>query len=202
MKRLRKVLVIAGLGVAVLTGWACSMDPFIVNEAPRPEGWPDLTPIDEVEVKQYPAYRAAQVTAGDTSQASDSAMFSPLFNHIKREDIAMTAPVAMTYEGDKPKSMAFLYRSTEQGSTGTDDADPRVAVQDVPGQLMASLGVRGRYTQARFDEAVQTLNAWLAERDEQWRAVGEPRYLGYNSPFIFGFLRYGEVQVPVEPVNP
>jgi hypothetical protein len=129
-------------------------------------------------------------------------MFSPLFNHIKRQDIAMTAPVAMTYEGEKQASMAFLYRNTEQGSTGSDDADSRVEVRDVPPQWMASLGVRGSYTQARFDEAVDTLNAWLAEHGDQWRPVGEPRYLGYNSPFIFGFLRYGEVQRPVERVEP
>lgn len=201
MKRVKKLLLIALLGALALTGWACSYDPFLFEEAPRPEGWPELTPVGEVEVKQYPAYRAAEITTNATANSSDNGMFMPLFNHIKREDIAMTAPVEMTYDQQRPVSMAFLYRNTEQGSAGTDEDDPRVDVIDAPQQLAASIGVRGRYTHERFTEAVEDLNTWLAEHDDKWRATGEPRYLGYNSPFVLWFLRYGEVQIAVEPVN-
>ncbi len=204
MKRLRqllKPLLILCLGLVMLTSWACSFDPFIINEAKRPEGWPKLTPVGEIQVKAYPTYRAAQIDAGQETAASDSGLFRPLFNHIKRNDIAMTAPVEMTYQGDEPVSMAFVYRTTSQGTAGPDNADPRVKVQDVPGQQAASLGVRGRYTAERYATAVDKLNAWLEENKSQWKPIGQPRLLGYNSPFVPWFMRYSEVQVPVEPVN-
>ena len=199
-KMTKPLAVVCLLGFAAIA-WACSFDPFVINEAPRPDGWPELTPVGEVEVKQYPAYRAARVVADGQTPASDSGMFRPLFNHIQREDIAMTAPVEMTYAGDRPASMAFLYRQPDQGGTGVDDADQRVSVLDAPGRLTASLGVRGRYNADNFAHAVDELNAWLDANTDQWRAVGGPRYLGYNSPFVPGFLRYGEVQVPVEAVE-
>ncbi len=201
VKKLTKPLAVACLLGFAAVAWACSFDPFVISEAPRPDGWPELTPVGEVEVKQYPAYRAAQVVADDQTPASDSGMFRPLFNHIQREDIAMTAPVEMTYEGDRPASMAFLYRTPGMGALGSDDADSRVQVKDTAPQTAASIGVRGRYNAGKFADAVDELNAWLDANTDHWRAIGEPRYLGYNSPFVPGFLRYGEVQVPVEAVE-
>lgn len=124
-------------------------------------------------------------------------MFSTLFDHIKREDIAMTAPVDMGYEdsGDDPRmlSMAFLYRSTDLGTVGEDGV---VRVADLEARTFASVGVRGDYTDANFREGLAILQEWLNDSAE-WRADGPPRYLGYNGPFVFAAARYGEVQVPV-----
>ncbi|MGB0767584.1 MAG: heme-binding protein, partial [Phycisphaeraceae bacterium] len=166
-----------------------------VDEAPLPVGWPELTPVGEIEVKQYPDYRAAVID--ERTDGSQSGMFRPLFNHIQREDIAMTAPVEMTYAGDRQTSMAFLYRDPEMGSLGSDAEDNRVQVRDIPTQTAVSIGVRGRYTSERYNKALAELNAWLDDNQAEWRADGEPRFLGYNSPFVPWFMRYGEVQVPV-----
>eukprot|EP00752_Nemacystus_decipiens_P016622 g14862.t1 len=171
-----------------------------INEAPLPEGWPELTPVGEIEVKSYPVYRAAVIDDG--TNGSQNGMFRPLFNHIQREDIAMTAPVEMTYDGEEQSSMAFLYRNPEMGSLGSDTDDQRVVVIDIPRQTAVSIGVRGRYNTDNYNEALAELNAWLEENKDQWRAAGEPRLLGYNSPFVPGSMRYGEVQVPIEPVDP
>jgi hypothetical protein len=175
----------------------CTARPFTFREAPRPAGWPDLTPPRTVEVKRYPAYRAAVAEAPDAEDVSDSQMFWRLFSHIKSRDIPMTAPVEMTYNGDEPQAMSFLYRTTDVGETG--EAEDGVRVIDVPAQTVASVGVRGRYRHWRFECGVDRLNTWLADDGTQWVAAGEPRYLGYNSPFIPGILRYGEVQIPIEP---
>ena len=35
------------------------------------------------------------------------------------------------------------------------------------------------------------------ERSASTRVVGPPRYLAHNSPFVPGFLKFGEVQLPV-----
>ena len=201
MKRLRKLTkpaLIAALIGTCLFLWACTQGPRI-NEAPLPEGWPELTPVGEIQVKQYPVYRAAVIDEG--TNGSQSGMFRPLFNHIQHEDIAMTAPVEMTYDGDVQSSMAFLYRNTEMGTLGSDTSDKRVEVRQIDQQTAVSIGVRGRYSQDNYNEALDKINAWLDENKDQWQAIGEPRVLGYNSPFVPGFLRYSEVQIPVEPTK-
>ncbi len=175
------------------------------SEASRPEGWPELTPVGEVEVRSYPDYRAAWIREVDGDLAHRrkmNAMFRPLFNHIKDRDIAMTAPVEMTYDDDpadpEVAAMAFLYRRPTQGEIEQDGA---IRVEDLPAQTYASIGVRGDYTDDRFAENLVTLDAWLETHADEWRAAGPPRYLGYNGPFTPWFWRYGEVQRPVERVG-
>ena len=195
LKKLAKPLSILALLAFGVTAWSCTQGPRI-NEAPLPEGWPELTPVDEIQVKQYPVYRAAVID--DKIDGSQSGMFRPLFSHIQRKDIAMTAPVEMTYDGEKQSSMAFLYRNTEMGTLGSDEEDTRVEVREIEQQTAVSIGVRGRYTTERYNKALDKLNAWLEDNNDQWRVNGEPRFLGYNSPFVPWFMRYGEVQIPVE----
>ena len=167
------------------------------DSAPLPEGWPELTPVGEVEIRTYPSYRAAVVTEDDTS-----GMFGALFQHISSNDIPMTAPVDMTYgdddaeqnaSDDRMTGMAFLYQTPELGPLGTDGL---VRVEDMPSQAFASTGVRGAYTPAHYSEGLTRVREWLAEQTD-WKAEGPPRYLGYNSPFVPWFWRYGEVQIPV-----
>lgn len=195
----------AGLGVAAgvvafLAGCVHrSGGEWMVRSASLPEGWPEITPVGEVRVRDYPAVRAASVTDARVGDDGMRPMFMALFGHIKRNEIAMTAPVAMAYErrGEgEPElaSMAFLYRSTALGEAGEDGA---VRVEDLPPRTFASVGVRGGYHARNYERGLAALEAWEREQ-EAWRVVGAPRYLGYNSPFVPRFARYGEVQAPVE----
>jgi hypothetical protein len=189
------------LALAALAGCVeQSGGTWYVRSAAVPEGWPELTPVGEVQVKHYPTYRAAVVADADLGRGGMGPMFRTLFNHIKTNDIAMTAPVEMGYENvaaGRPRmaSMAFLYGSPDLGRAGEAG---RVRVRDLEPQMFASVGVRGDYTTGRFLEGLGLLEAWLEANAEEWSAAGPPRYLGYNSPFVPGFMRYGEVQVPVE----
>lgn len=202
-RRLRPFYILAAVlclgGLAMLAS-CVSFQPLMIREAPLPEGWPELTPVGEVRVQEYPVYREASVTA-ENDRGQMSPMFMELFGHIKKNDIPMTAPVDMGYDPNQPQAgptrMAFLYRSTEQGAIGEDG---KVRVEDVQPATFASLGVRGDYDAERMQPHLQELDAWLAAQD-QWRANGRPRYLGYNSPFVPSFMRYGEVQLPVERVE-
>lgn len=199
LKKLIKPVLIVALSSVCLFLWACTQGPRI-NEAPLPEGWPELTPVGEIQVKQYPVYRAAVID--DETDGSQSGMFRPLFNHIQREDIAMTAPVEMTYDGERQASMAFLYRNPTMGSLGSDAEDQRVEVREIEQQTAVSIGVRGRYSEHNYNEALAKLNTWLDENKDQYTQADEPRFLGYNSPFVPWFLRYGEVQIPVQEATP
>ena len=169
---------------------------WMVRSAALPEGWPDITPVGEVRVRDYPEYRAAFVADADIEGDGMNPMFMTLFRHIKDNDIAMTAPVEMTYDdADQPAiaTMAFLYRSTALGATGTQGP---VRVEDLPPKTYASVGVRGGYTARNYEKGLAILNDFLATSDE-WTPDGPPRYLGYNGPFVPRFARYAEVQAPV-----
>lgn len=160
-----------------------------LNEAPLPEGFPAYTPVGVIEVKQYPAYRKA-IGPG----------FWPLFQHISKQDIPMTAPVEMaSATGDRGDGqMAFLYQSTAVGAPGPIDG---VAVEDTPPTLVASLGLSGRMNREAGSQARARLEAWVAGQSEyRVAAVEEPyRVFGYNSPMVPDAQKYWEAQVLLEP---
>lgn len=160
-------------------------------EAELPRGYPAPGPLGEIRVKEYPAYRMAVSKSG-------GAAFWSLFQHIKRHDIAMTAPVEMSYgdaESAKPaeQSMAFLYGEPDMGQTGMDG---NVEVVDAQPVTVVSIGFNGRRSEAKIEMARDQLMTWLAEH-AGYEVTGTLRVLGYNSPFVPRDRQYWEVQVPV-----
>lgn len=164
-------------------------------EAPLPNGFPKPTPVGEIRVQQYPKYRLART---DMTSIEGRA-FLTLFNHIQRRDIAMTAPVEMTYAdtGDavlKKSGMSFLYRSTDQGELGVQG---KVQVVDIPAHRTVSIGIRGEATAERISDAKRRLENWLKTHAEEYEEAGALRVMGYNSPFVSNSKRFTEVQIPV-----
>jgi len=201
------VCALLSLAAAVMAGEPdeSPAKPWMVSEAKLPEGFPPPGPIGEVIVKTYPAHRLARVTA----KGGADGMFMKLFGHIKRNNISMTAPVEMSWGDaaagggaprDEPTAMAFLYGSPTLGELGADAEDPRVVVEDIPQIKVASIGLRGSYGEKTFNRGYRRLEAWLAEHPE-WEVAGGPRTLGYNSPFIPGFAKFSEVQLPIRPAK-
>jgi hypothetical protein len=174
-----------------------SFQPYI--EAPLPEGFPEPTPVGEIRIKKYPSYRLARTEMAGV----ESGAFWTLFTHIKKKDIAMTAPVEMTYKADEdklqPQAMAFLYRSVKQGQTGK---DAKVEVIDVPATMALSFGMRGDVTKARLAEAKVHLDTWLRNNASEFEASGPLRVMGYNSPFVAAGRRFTEVEIPVRRTTP
>ena len=171
--------------------------------APLPKGFPPPGPLDEVVIKHYPAYRSAVTRS--SGNASTNGMFFPLYNHIERNHIAMSAPVEIGYaaadaspEGSapSPRSMAFIYGDNTLGTPG---ADGSVQVADYLPMTVASIGVAGAYTDRHFAQAYARLDDWLKTHADEFVRDGEPRYLAYNSPFVIFQSKYGEVQVPIKP---
>lgn len=166
-----------------------------LREAETPAGWPTPTTVGEVELKRYPAYRMAR------AEGAGNGGFFTLFNHIKRNDIAMTAPVQMDYErtdGSSSGAMGFLYGDPSIGRAGRDGA---VDVVDVPASQVASIGVRGPLGSRAFEDARAALDAWLA-RHPEWTAAGPVRAMGWNSPFVERDRQFFEVQLPLTPSRP
>ena len=172
--------------------------PWMFSEANLPAGFPQPGPIDEVVVKDYPAYRLAKVA----SSGKENGMFMQLFRHIERNEIAMTAPVEMSWHAENgrlektPETMAFLYASPTIGRAGGDPKDPQVVVDDMQPITVVSIALRGGYDTSTFDRGYKQLQAWLAGHPE-WVATGEPRTMAYNSPFVPGFAKVSEVQITI-----
>ena len=204
-KRIRRlatrllVIPVAATALLLVSCVRTSGGTWYVDSAPLPEGWPELTPVGDVEIRKYPTYRAAVVTEKN-GRSGTTPMFRALFQHISTNDIPMTSPVDMSYEAtdsDRMTGMAFLYRTPELGPIGTDGV---VRVEDVAPRAYASTGVRGSYSEAHHREGLERVEEWISKQSS-WKADGPSRYLGYNSPFVPWFWRYGEVQVPVIPVS-
>jgi len=204
------VAVALGLVAATRADEEKSARPWLVPEASLPEGFPPPGPVDEIVVKTYPAHRLARVRA----EGGGNGMFMKLFRHIERNDIQMTAPVEMSWQGERPaaegpptavgrepEAMAFLYGKAGIGAAGADPKDPQVVVEDVPEVKVVSIGLRGGYDKETFDRGAKRLAAWLAEHPE-WQAAGGVRTLAYNSPFVPNVAKYSETQIPIRPSRP
>jgi hypothetical protein len=166
-----------------------------VIEAPLPEGFPSYTPVGEIEVKRYPAYRKAE-TSGKVA-------FWTLFQHITTAGISMTAPVEMTFQADGPpvgreQAMAFLYGDKSIGSIGRKG---NVQVVDVPAATVACLGVRGVRSDEVLVQAERELRNWLDDNRTRYEQSGPVRVMGYNSPFIARERQFFEVQIPVRELS-
>lgn len=157
-------------------------------EAALPQGFPAPGAVGYVVRKQYPRYRAARAEGGGQGMT-----FWTLFQHIKQNNVEMTAPVEMSMDQDmKMRDMAFLYESPEQGRSG---AQGRVHVLDLDRVEVLSIGMRGR----RSDDALRQARALVEMRMQELglQASGSWRVLGYNSPMVATSRQYWELQVPV-----
>lgn len=171
-------------------------------ESPLPVGYPEPTPPGAIDIKHYPTVRRAELSSSDDSGMGMTRAFFPLFNHIKKREIAMTSPVEMDFPGlytdfmgDEPaeeggSTMSFLYRSPNLGPVGTDG---NIVVRDAPPITVLSIGAKGFFDTAN---ELDTLRQWLQTQDE-WEVAGDPRMFVYNGPFVDPSWRWSEVQVPI-----
>ncbi|MBD2109535.1 heme-binding protein [Nodosilinea sp. FACHB-13] len=188
---------VVAIGVGALLLWAYSK-----ASAPLPVGFPPPTADGEIEIKQYPDYRAATVqVTGDLANAPSQG-FSPLFRHISSNDISMTAPVETRYptttleagavsEGDA--SVSFLYRSLD---IVPQEIAQNVQVEDISPMTVVSVGVRGGYDYEVYTSGIQQLQAWLAAHPE-YAVAGPPRRFFYDGPYVPDALKRSDIQIPI-----
>lgn len=164
-----------------------------VQEAQLPAGFPGFRAVDEIELRDYPAYRMVRASL----RSGDVGSFWLLFRHIEANGIAMTTPVQMDWQqpdATRAATMAFLYGDPDIGRTGKQG---QVEVVDVPAARVLSIGARGYDRRSRVEELHEALSQWL-RANPGFRAAGPMRTMGYNSPSVRDERRYFEVQLPVE----
>lgn len=178
----------------------------VFTDTKLPVGYPVPTPPGAIEIKHYPVVRRAEVSGEGDAGRSGQRGFWPLFQHISRHGIAMTAPVEMEYdpaEGTEPGgwTMAFLYHDETDGPTGEDVGSVRIV--DAPPVVVLSLGVRGVANLSDPENRVTPLLDWIEANEDWQRVAGAPlRVLGYNGPNVPPANRWWEVQVVIEQTHP
>ncbi|MEB3342131.1 heme-binding protein [Okeania sp.] len=163
--------------------------------ASLPQGFPQPTQVNVIEIKQYPQYRAVTYTHTGDSRMATRVAFDPLYQHISTNQIAMTTPVEARYvkEGEQTE-VSFLY-STPDMTPQT--IDSQVIVRDTLPMTVVSIGVQGGYSWESYQQNLQKLKHWLAQHPE-YEVVSPPRRLLYNSPMTPEDLKRSEVQIPIE----
>ncbi len=170
-------------------------------DTPLPEGYPPPTPPGAIDLKTYPVVRVAEVDGSGSPDRGMNRAFWPLFNHIKKHDIAMTSPVEMRYRGlgssnaglPESWSMGFLYRTRDLNDTGRDGD---VVVRDTEAVTVVAVGLKGDYSMSLVKRGMARLEDWLADHPE-WEVAGGWRSLYYNGPSLMWWNKWAEVQVPV-----
>ncbi|MFM7261335.1 MAG: heme-binding protein [bacterium] len=176
-------------------------------ESPLPAGYPEPTPPGAIDLKRYQSVRRAEFVSSGSPATGMNMGFFPLFNHIKKKDIAMTSPVEMDYrdmfdvesgkrvQGESMSwTMSFLYRTAELAPTGKDGS---VLVTDRPEIEVLAIGMNGPYGTGVVEKGLGLLNAWLKEHPE-YEIAGDVRAFHYNGPYIANRIKWSEVQLPVK----
>jgi hypothetical protein len=122
-------------------------------------------------------------------------MTAPVAQEPTNVKIAMTAPI-----GQRPASDGWVVTFTMPASSTMEDLpdpdDPRVRLRQVPARRMAALRYSGVWTEGTYLRHKEKLEAWV--RDRGLRAVGDPVWARYNSPFAPWFMRRNEILIPVD----
>lgn len=163
--------------------------PLLMNAADK--AYPQ-TDVGQTEIKTLPAAHliASQTDKGYFSNGNQ--LFRPLFRYISSRDIAMTTPV----EAEIDPGVMYFYIGEEAIEKAQESTDT-VTVHQLPARTVASIGVRGSYSEANFQKAEAQLWAWL-ETQEGYEITGDARAIFWNGPFMPGFFKRFEVHIPVK----
>ena len=161
-----------------------------IPEAALPAGFAEPAAIDTIVRKTIPAHRAVE-----------GPNFWTCFQHIKKHDIPMTAPVVMpdAAVGAKGRgTMRFLFPDTETGQPGPDG---QAEVIDVPEQDVIAISLRGKPGADRLTKLEERLRAHAAEHAITLADL-PPQLLGYNSPMVPRMMQLWELQMVIADTAP
>jgi hypothetical protein len=174
-----------------------------------------LKKADGYEIREYSPYIAAQTTVNGTYDKALSDGFRIIAGYIfggnvKKESIAMTAPVtAKSAPSEKIAMTAPVTASTQGGSsiisfvmpqkytldTLPKPTDSRVNLVEVPAKKMAVLRFSWGHSADRVKKMEGLLLAMLAR--DGLKVVGNPSYAGYSAPWTPPWMARNEVMVEI-----
>ena len=170
-----------------------------------------------IEVRDYPAVIAAEVTVGGDRGAAVNAGFRLLAGYIfggntRKQSIAMTAPVVQARGGGE--TIAMTAPVTQSGGPGAwvvqfimpkgstlaslpTPNDARVKLRPLPPTRIAVARFSGLTGDADIQRETIALEAFIAQR--HLRAAGKPALARYDPPWTLWFMRRNEIWIPLAP---
>jgi len=121
------------------------------------------------------------------------AMTSPVKMNQESTKIAMTSPVKMNQSGDS-FTMAFSMPSQYTLANLPEPLDNRITFQKLESRLVASHKFSWLSSKKKNDQKAKELREWLKEHN-QYKAMDNYSYAGYNPPWTIPFLRRNEVHI-------
>lgn len=166
------------------------------------------------ELRDYPSQIVAETEVEGTIENAGSKAFRRLFNYISgenrsQEKISMTSPVTQEASSEKIAMTApVAQQSTADGwmvsfmmpGSYTIDTipipnDSNVKVRQIPARRMACVQYSGGWSEKRYLQQLQELEAWVADNNLQ--VLGKPVWARYNPPFTPWFMRRNEILIQV-----
>jgi hypothetical protein len=198
---------------AVALASGCSVFGIRTAEEPRHEV---LVRDGRMEIRSYAPCLTASITTPGTFKGTQRESFTTLAGYIfgknrsaakmemtapvamtaKSESIAMAAPVAMQEAEGNAWVMTFVIPSKFTLDTVPKPLDPRIQLQEKPGELLAVARYSGAFGEERGRRYEKELRGWLAAQGK-YEAVGPARFSGYDPPWTLPFLKRDEVMIPV-----
>ncbi len=175
-----------------------------------------LKKADGYEIREYPAHIVAQTVVegtrvngdafnkgftiiagyifGDNVKKESIAMTAPVVAQQSSEKIAMTVPVTASAMGDS-QVISFVMPSGYTLETLPTPNDSRIKLVEVSEQKIAALGFSWYRTDNRFEKMRKQLFADL-DRDNI-TIIGTPIFAGYNPPWTPPWMNRNEIMVQV-----
>ncbi len=168
-----------------------------------------------IELRDYPAVIAAEVTVGGTRSEASSAGFRLLAGYIfgantRKQSIAMTAPVVQSSASNQKIAMTapvvingtegkwkvrFIMPSKYTLDTLPKPNDPNVLLFSVSPVRMAVIRFSGLAREAEVENNTKLLREFIAKA--KLETVGDASLARYNPPWTPWFMRRNEIMIPV-----
>lgn len=168
----------------------------------------------DFELRQYQPTLVAEVIVTGDMRGAGSKGFRPLADYIfgnnqpaekiemtapvtrtRSTKIEMTAPVTRVENQDKSWTVTFVMPEKWTMATLPKPNNPDVSIREVPGELLATIEFSGRGNEATHKKKQKKLEQWISEQG--YIPIAEPRYAGYDAPWVPWPLRRNEVMIPV-----
>lgn len=176
-----------------------------------------LEKLDDIELREYPAYVVAETEVDGEQNDVGNEAFSRLAGYIFGKNrgakkiamtapvtqapaegtkVSMTAPVTQQASGARRWLVQFMMPSAWTLDTLPEPVDSRVHLREVPPRRVAVIRYSGTWSQANYDSHLEALTKGLAQHG--LAPKGEPVWARYDPPYKPWFLRTNEILVEFE----
>ena len=151
----------------------------------------EKTPVGEIVIIDLPERIALEASTSMTYFSENNGLFRKLFKYIGKNDISMTSPFEAEIE---PGKMRFFVGELDLKKSFGDSDD--VKVRKLVPRKVASIGIRGGYSEERYVKNLKRLNDWV-DANESLEIIGLPYGVYWNGPFVPGPFKRSEIHIPI-----